>query len=92
MEEIKIKPYRVKKLFKGFASVRDYVVKGCVKKNQVLKILFNDRYMLVPTAKLEQMYQLHSSKFQSKYGNKTYELIDFMFIPTVTSSKQQVLW
>lgn len=72
----------VKKLFRGFASVRDYVVKDCIKNNEDLTIIHDGKEMLVKVSFLKSpmMNQIHKTKFKSKFNaGQTYELYDFRF-------------
>lgn len=69
--------YKVKRLYKGFASVRDYIVKKCINKKKDLTLVYNNTYKNIPLEELKNYFQLHRRKFKSKFGSKEYELIDF---------------
>ena len=73
--------YTVKKLFNGFASVRDHIIKKAIKENDDLVIEFEDKEMTVPLSDLENPFQLHKREFISKYNGTKYKLYDFKFIP-----------
>tara|TARA_Y100000310_G_scaffold140137_1_gene139519 strand:- start:260 stop:517 length:258 start_codon:yes stop_codon:yes gene_type:complete len=73
--------YKVKKLFNGFASVRDHIIKNCINSRSNLVIGFKDKKMTVPLSKLKDPFQLHKKEFTSKYNGSKYELYDFKFIP-----------
>lgn len=75
--------YTAKKLFKGYVSVRDYIVNKCLSKGEDLLIEFSGKFMTISLNDLKNNYQIHKTKFQSKFGNKQYELIDFEFIPDI---------
>jgi len=83
--------YKVKKLFHGCASIRDYIIEKCIKNQEGLTIFFNEKEMLVPLDKLKNCYQIHKTKFQSKFGNSQYELYDFPFKPD-SKEKQMELF
>jgi len=82
MEKIK-----VKKLYCGFVSVRDYIIKKCLKEQKGIILKFEDKIMTIPYNKLK-VFQLHKRKFKSKFNNKEYELVDFKFIPDNIKTKQ----
>ena len=76
--------YEVKKLFNGFASIRDYLVDKCVKCGEDLTIKYKDEIMIVPLGKLKspERFQIHKTKFKSRYNDgKDYELYDFYWKP-----------
>ncbi len=85
-----MKRVKVKKLYKGFASVRDYIIKDCLKKETGIIIEYGNKYMTVPYEKLKSALQLHRKKFESKFSDRKYELIDFKFYPDL--EKQQELF
>jgi len=61
------------------------------KKEEGLSIEYEKKIMTVPYNKLKT-FQLHTRKFQSKFNNKTYELIDFKFIPDNINQNQMELF
>ena len=76
--------YEVKKMFKGFVSVRDYIIKKCADRNEELVIIHKGKRMTVPVKVLKNLdyFQIHRTKFASKYKDgQTYELCDFVFQP-----------
>jgi hypothetical protein len=81
--------YKVKKLFNGFASVRDHIIKNCISSRSNLVIEFEDKKMTVPLSKLKNPFQLHKKEFVSKYDGSKYKLYDFKFIPN--DIKQEVM-
>ena len=73
--------YKVKKLFNGFASIRDYVIDKCLDSECNLIIEFEDKEMTVPLSDLDSPFQLHEREFISKYNGTKYKLYDFKFVP-----------
>lgn len=69
----------VKKIFRGHVSVRDYIVRECMEKEEDLIICFKGQRMTIPLNKLHTGKKLTSISFNSLYGTKDYELIDFPF-------------
>ena len=85
--------YRVKKLFNGFASIRDHIIKKCIDSKNDLTIEFEDKIMTVPLLKLNSPFQLHKREFISKYNGSKYELYDFKFVPSDDKQeKLELLW
>ena len=70
----------LRKLFNGFASIRDYVVRGCIKRQEELIIWYNGEKMTVSPKLMSMKFQLHKKLIKSKFSGQVYELVDFMFI------------
>lgn len=83
--------YPVKKLFNGFASVRDYIVKKSVDKDEDMVVTFEGKQMTIPLETLKNPFQIHKTKMRSKYKNETYELLDFRWKPDEKSVKINTL-
>ena len=73
--------YKVKKLFNGFASIRDYIIDKCLDSECDLIVEFEDKEMTVPLSDLDSPFQLHEREFISKYNGTKYKLYDFKFVP-----------
>ena len=76
-----MKKVKVKKIFLGHISIRDYIIKKCLVKKQGIVVDFNGKKMSIPYEQLKNKFQFHQQKFLSKFSSKKYELIDFKFIP-----------
>lgn len=78
-----MKKYKAKKMFGSITSVRDYIVKDAIDKNDGLRIEYKGKFMTLSAAELkDSVFQCHKTKFKSKYpGSKEYELYDFVFKP-----------
>lgn len=72
--------YEAKKLFNGFASVRDYIVKEAIAKGEPLVIVYKRSRMTVPHDYLKG-WQMHATVFKSKFNDKSYTLYDFKYMP-----------
>ena len=75
---------KLKKLFQGYASVRDNIIKRCIAYKEPLIIVYNGDKMLVEYEQLisPEKFQIHKTKFKSKYDERMeYELFDFKFVP-----------
>ena len=72
--------YKVKKLFNGFASIRDHIIDKCLDSECDLIIEFEDKEMTVPLSDLDNPFQLHERDFISKYNGTKYKLYDFKFV------------
>ena len=85
--------YKVKKLFNGFASIRDHVIKRAIKEKSNLVIEYEDKEMTVPLSDLKSPFQLHPKEFISKYNGTKYKLYDFKFVPEEKNQeKLELIW
>lgn len=82
-----MKSYVVKKLYKGYASLRDYLVEEAIKRNEGIVIIYNSKEYRFNNTQVVSMFQLHRKIFKSKFNDKEYQLIDFPI--KVQSRKQQ---
>lgn len=77
----------VKTLFnyrdKVLVSVRDYEVEECIKKNDVMHIVFGDEIMTLDPHSLKTKVVLTSDTMSSKTGGKGYKLISFEWNPNI---------
>ena len=80
-----MKKVKVKKIFLGLISIRDYIVEKAIEKKEGLIVKFQNQEMTLRYEQLKNGSQFHRHKFQSKYENKEYELIDFKFVPNETN-------
>ena len=69
----------VKKLYRGHVSVRDYIVKECMEKQENLIISYKGQTMTILFDKLQTGKKLTQSSFNSQFNTQNYELIDFPF-------------
>lgn len=76
----KMRKCRVKKLFQGHASVRDYLVENAILNGQGLEIHYEHHVMTVPIEQLVHTFQFHKQSFQSRFVARKYMLIDFTFV------------
>ena len=68
---------KIKRLFHGFASVRDYIVQEAKKNGQGLVIECGNEYLVVPYEKLDDCFA-NDEVFVSKHDPKlTYSLRDY---------------
>lgn len=78
----------VKKIYKGFVSVRSYIVEECIKNRQNLLITVGKLQMSVPFEEVCNGFQLHRIKFQSQYKkSQKYELVEFLWKPNILPQK-----
>ena len=80
-----MKKIKVKKIFLGLISIRNYIIEKAIKKKEGLIVKFQNQEMTLRYEQLKNGSQFHRHKFKSKYENKEYELIDFKFIPDETN-------
>lgn len=72
--------YRARKIFNGYVSVRDYIVKKCREMNEDLIIYFGNEKMVLSPDELDCAIQLNPKTIQSKFGG-SYKLYDFKWSP-----------
>lgn len=86
-----MKKVKVKKLFIGHVSIRDYIVEKCLQKKQGIVVNFKEKSMTILYEQLKNYKQLTKDSFQSKFKNITYKLYDFPFIPDELNKKHKEL-
>jgi hypothetical protein len=78
---MKPKTFRAKKLMHGYVSIRDYVVHDCITNLRGILVKYGDKEMLLtPKDLVDKRFQFHTTKFTSKYDNRSYELYDYKFV------------
>ncbi len=79
MKTKKPKKITVKKLYCGFASIRDYVVKKCIEQGKGICVHYKEWQMTLTVDDLKHKFQIHNQNFRSKWGTKPYQLFDYKF-------------
>lgn len=77
----KPKKVRVKKVYCGCVSIRDYIVKKCAEEGREICVHFRKQKMTLSLDDLKNNFQFHKQMFRSKFGSVPYQLYDFKFIP-----------
>jgi len=73
---------RLKRLFNGLASIRDYKLEKILLWGEDLIFICNGEKMTIKNADLtSKKFQIIPTAFESKYGSAPYKLIDFRWIP-----------
>ena len=75
------KKVKIKKLFLGHISIRDYIVEKAIKKEQGITVSYEGMKMVISLEQLKHRFQFHQQRFCSKFSEKKYELIDFKWKP-----------
>ena len=74
---MKYKLVKVKRLFHGFASIRDFQVEGARREKKGLEIWWGSDFIHVPYEDLDKCYQ-NDEVFRSKHKDgQTYKLCDY---------------
>jgi hypothetical protein len=76
-----MKKYKIKKLFKGYASVRNYVVENCIIEKKPLQITYGKQIMTIFPENLTKFIQLNKQIYGSIFDNNYYRLYDYYFVP-----------
>lgn len=78
---MKTKKIKIKKLYNGCASIRDYIVKKCIEEEKEIRVHYRNWEMTLTVENLKNCFQFHNQIFKSKWGTNSYQLYDFNFIP-----------
>lgn len=78
----------IKRLWHGYATVRDYQAKEAYKNGEDLVLICEGRIMVVPHKDI-MAGAINPTKFTSKHDGLPYYLIDYPFVPTIV--QQQLL-
>jgi hypothetical protein len=70
---------KVKKLYRGYATVRDYVVEKCYSKGEDLEIEYEGRTTIIENKYLPLYQKMTKKIIKSKFDDSTYSLCDFPF-------------
>jgi hypothetical protein len=74
--------YTTKKLYKGYVSIRSYIVEKAIRMNQPILIQYaNKKNMLLTPKDLKEKGTYTAGPFKSKYGNLEYFLVDYLWRP-----------
>jgi len=71
---------RVKKLFNGCVSIRDYKVNQALKNKEGINIKLDNEEMFIPYSQLLEGKKSNLA-IRSRWGDNVYDLIDYKFIP-----------
>jgi len=73
---------KIKRLWNGLASLRDYEVLDAISKKENIRLECKNEYMTLSVPQLEKGFQISSTRFKSRYNaNQMYELVDFRWKP-----------
>lgn len=79
---------KIKRLWHGYASVRDYLIEEAKKENQGIEIVMEEESMEIPYSKIDELKtQKTKDVFYSKHDSRAYKLIDFEWKPTHSQQK-----
>lgn len=73
--------FKIKKLWHGYASIRDFLIKNTYEKGQNLTIEYKGEQMTIPNKDLIIKGKVSNFTIQSKHNNEKYHLIDYPWIP-----------
>jgi len=72
--------YPIKKLIHGYCSIRSYIVKEAIRRNESVCIHLGDEKMVLTPQELKNYKQFYPEKIQSRFAG-SYELYDYKWIP-----------
>lgn len=76
-----MKEVTIKRIYRGLASVRDYLVQEAIDNTEDLVIWCDNKHMSIPYLFLTKKLKVDNNVHRSKFGSKTYRLIDFRWTP-----------
>lgn len=82
-----MKKIKIKKLYKGYASVRGYIIEDCLEKKIPLQITYKDQTMTLEGNRLLMYKTLSNQTFSSLYSDKNYKLYDYVWTPDIKLPK-----
>ena len=74
--------YPVKKMFRGYVSIRDYVVSKAIRSGQSIEVNYEGEKMILKRENLTNPEMFTKRAFRSQYGKGSYELYDFKWNST----------
>jgi len=92
MQTQKTKTIRVNRLFRGQASIRDYIIEDIIRRKLDLIILCGNEKMFIPNKMIYIRGKKSNQICISKFNGKKYRLIDFSFRPNQINPNQQNLF
>ena len=72
---------RIKRLFNGRASVRDYILEKAKKSDTAIILECNGEQMILQPQEFSKGIRTLNKKFVSKWDNRAYYLVDFDWEP-----------
>lgn len=88
----KTKHIRVQRLYRGYASVRDYIVDDILATKKNLLLECGGKKMFIPNNLIPEKGKPASIVITSKYNGNSYSLVDFKFNPNLASVEQMILF
>ena len=76
-----MKKKKIKRLWNGLASIRDYEREKYIKEGGVILVLKDQQMTLTPEKLRWGMFQTSGRKFPSRFGTPAYSMYDIRFIP-----------
>jgi len=76
-----MKKVKVQKIYKGYCSIRNYIVEEAISKNETIIVEYNKEKMELNPSQLKKYIQLSTKIFRSQYDEKPYKLYDYKWNP-----------
>jgi len=74
-----MKTKKIKRLFRGLASLRDYEREKFIQQGGVILDTTEGKMTITPEQLQDNMFQISPRKFQSRYGTMAYSMWDIRF-------------
>ncbi len=78
-----MKEITLRKIWKRTISIRGYIVRDCIDKNESLTVRIGDEFMIFSPRDLEEKrFKMTKREFSSKYNPvQQYDLVDYQWKP-----------
>jgi len=74
-----MKKVTVKKIYKGYVSIKSTIIDECILNKEGLIITYNKKHMTIPLENLGKHAQLSNQIYHSSSDGKSYKLFDYLF-------------
>lgn len=71
----------IRKIYRDSVDIKDYIVKKCIERNELLEITHGVDRMILTPLELEKDFINVSNIFESKIGGRNYRLVSYAWDP-----------
>ncbi|MBU0580769.1 MAG: hypothetical protein KKA19_06300 [Candidatus Margulisbacteria bacterium] len=75
-----MKTIKIKKIYKGYCSIRSYIIDDLIKAKEGVIIEYAGKKMTLTPEQVKKHLQLQNRIFYSAYDGKSYKLYDYFWI------------
>jgi hypothetical protein len=82
--------YPIRKLYRGRASIRSHIVEKCIKNDESIDVIFEDKVMTLKPSELTDKKELLTPLAMNSKFKGQYQLYDYTFKPNQDGNQQQL--